>query len=318
MGKDQEAVPEKCMHSRSIWNWSGFESLFRMRSSRRAFRTNQVKGVIDRMNYLIRKHLSAGRRVQFGEFGNFRYGVGSIKRRRTKISVRDDQDSAYRVQPGSLLRKQNRMQLNDILRLSDYRFIGVGRDDGKDAGEHCAIFYRSDRFKVLDQGDFWLSEHPEKPGRGWDGTCCNRICTWGKFEDLKNHKQFYFFNVHYEYEGDVARRESSNLMISRIKSIAGNQPVFLTGDFNAFPTEEPIRILNDSGFLNDSYKITKEAPFGPVCTYHGYDSTIKTEERLDYIWVTDSIQIDKYGVLTNTLYGHTPSDHFPVMVVAEF
>ena len=209
-------------------------------------------------------------------------------------------------------------QLNDILRLSDYRFIGVGRDDGKDAGEHCAIFYRSDRFKVLDQGDFWLSEHPEKPGRGWDGTCCNRICTWGKFEDLKNHKQFYFFNVHYEYEGDVARRESSNLMISRIKSIAGNQPVFLTGDFNAFPTEEPIRILNDSGFLNDSYKITKEAPFGPVCTYHGYDSTIKTEERLDYIWVTDSIQIDKYGVLTNTLDGHTPSDHFPVMVVAEF
>ena len=209
-------------------------------------------------------------------------------------------------------------QLNDILRLSDYRFIGVGRDDGKDAGEHCAIFYRSDRFKVLDQGDFWLSEHPEKPGRGWDGTCCNRICTWGKFEDLKNHKQFYFFNVHYEYEGDVARRESSNLMISRIKSIAGNQPVFLTGDFNAFPTEEPIRILNDSGFLNDSYKITKEAPFGPVCTYHGYDSTIKTEERLDYIWVTDSIQIDKYGVLTNTLYGHTPSDHFPVSVVAEF
>ena len=209
-------------------------------------------------------------------------------------------------------------QLNDILRLSDYRFIGVGRDDGKDAGEHCAIFYRSDRFKVLDQGDFWLSEHPEKPGRGWDGTCCNRICTWGKFEDLKNHKQFYFFIVHYEYEGDVARRESSNLMISRIKSIAGNQPVFLTGDFNAFPTEEPIRILNDSGFLNDSYKITKEAPFGPVCTYHGYDSTIKTEERLDYIWVTDSIQIDKYGVLTNTLYGHTPSDHFPVMVVAEF
>ena len=209
-------------------------------------------------------------------------------------------------------------QLNDILRLSDYRFIGVGRDDGKDAGEHCAIFYRSDRFKVLDQGDFWLSEHPEKPGRGWDGTCCNRICTWGKFEDLKNHKQFYFFNVHYEYEGDVARRESSNLMISRIKSIAGNQPVFLTGDFNAFPTEEPIRILNDSGFLNDSYKITKEAPFGPVCTYHGYDSTIKTEERLDYIWVTDSIQIDKYGVLTNTLYGHTPSDHFPLMVVAEF
>lgn len=209
-------------------------------------------------------------------------------------------------------------QLNDILRLGSYRFIGAGRDDGKEAGEHCAIFYRTDRFKVLDQGNFWLSEHPEKPGRGWDGTCCNRICSWGKFEDLRSGKQFYFFNVHYEYEGDVARRESSRLMISRIKSIAGDSPVFLTGDFNAMPTEEPIRILYDSGLLHDSYQITKEAPFGPICTYHGYDSTVNTKDRLDYIWVTDGIEIDKYGVLTNTLYGRSPSDHFPVMVVAEF
>lgn len=209
-------------------------------------------------------------------------------------------------------------QLNDVLELGVYRFIGAGRDDGKEAGEHSAIFYRTDRFKVLDQGNFWLSETPEKPGLGWDATCCNRICSWGKFEDKKSGKQFYFFNVHFDHEGVVARRESAHLMIDRIRRIAGGLPVFLTGDFNAFPTDEPIRILDGNGFLHDAYKISREKPFGPVCTYHGYDSTVKTDERIDYVWVTGNIRIDKYGVLTNTLYGRTPSDHFPVLVVAEF
>lgn len=209
-------------------------------------------------------------------------------------------------------------QLDGILELGTYRFIGAGRDDGEQAGEHSAIFYRTDRFKVLDEGNFWLSETPEKPGLGWDATCCNRICSWGKFEDVKSGKQFYFFNVHFDHEGVVARRESAHLMIDRIRRIAGDQPVFLTGDFNASPTDEPIRILDGSGFLRDAYKISKEPPFGPVCTYHGYDSGVKTDERIDYVWVTQNIRIDKYGVLTNTLYGRTPSDHFPVLVIAEF
>lgn len=209
-------------------------------------------------------------------------------------------------------------QLDGILELGTYRFIGAGRDDGKEAGEHAAIFYRADRFNLLEEGNFWLSETPEKPGLGWDATCCNRICSWGKFEDIRSGKQFFFFNVHFDHEGVVARRESSRLIIDRIRRIAGNQPVFLTGDFNAFPTDEPIRILRESGFLRDAYQITGEPPFGPVCTYHGYDSTVKTDERIDYVWVTESIRVAKYGVLTNTLYGRTPSDHFPVMVIAEF
>lgn len=209
-------------------------------------------------------------------------------------------------------------QLDGILELGTYRYIGAGRDDGQQAGEHSAIFYRADRFDVLEEGNFWLSETPEKPGLGWDATCCNRICSWGKFEDRKSGKQFYFFNVHFDHEGVVARRESARLMIDRIRRIAGDRPVFLTGDFNANPTDEPIRILEESGLLKDAYKITEQPPFGPVCTYHGYDSTVNTEERIDYVWVTKTIRIDKYRVLTHTLYGRTPSDHFPVLVVAEF
>ena len=74
LGKDQEAVPEKVYAQPVYMELVSFESLLD-EIVEAGIPTNQVKGVIDRMNYLIRKHLSAGRRVQFGEFGNFRYGV---------------------------------------------------------------------------------------------------------------------------------------------------------------------------------------------------------------------------------------------------
>ena len=78
-------------------------------------------------------------------------------------------------------------QLADLSNaLPAYARIGVGRTDGKDGGEFSAIFYKKDRFKLLKNGDFWLSHTPEKPSLGWDATCCNRICSWGLFRDRAN------------------------------------------------------------------------------------------------------------------------------------
>ena len=82
-------------------------------------------------------------------------------------------------------------QMNGISEMEAYARTGHGRDDGKEAGEHSAIFYKKDRFKLIESGDFWLSETPEKPGKGWDAKCCNRICSWGKFQDIQTKKIFY-------------------------------------------------------------------------------------------------------------------------------
>lgn len=112
--------------------------------------------------------------------------------------------------------------LDGIAELDGYAYIGAGRDDGEDAGEHSAIFYKTSRFDLLDKGNFWFSETPDVPGKGWDATCCNRICSWGKFRDKESGKVFYFFNSHYDHQGKVARRESSKLLIARIKQIARN------------------------------------------------------------------------------------------------
>lgn len=117
-------------------------------------------------------------------------------------------------------------QLDGILELGNYAYVGGGRDDGKDAGEHSAIFYKKDRFDVLKNGDFWFAENPDVPGKGWDATCCNRICSWAKFKDKDTGKEFFVFNSHYDHEGREARRNSSILLLKKIEEIAGDNIVF--------------------------------------------------------------------------------------------
>jgi len=209
-------------------------------------------------------------------------------------------------------------QLDDICAAGDYVYTGHGRDDGEDAGEHSAIIYKKDRFDLLEKGDFWYSETPDVPGKGWDATCCNRICSWGKFRDKVSGKEFYFFNSHYDHQGKVARRESSKLLLSRIKSIAKGYPAFSTGDYNATPDDEPMQYLLNDGLLRDSYIITKQPPYGTEGTFSGYRLDAKLDHRIDFILVTEDVTILKYGVLNECPYNKFPSDHFPVLVVAEF
>jgi len=203
-----------------------------------------------------------------------------------------------------------RGQLNDIAELSDYAFVGRGRDDGREAGEHSAIFYRKSRLQLLQTGDFWLSETPDRPGKGWDATCCNRICTWAKFRDVLNKQDFYFFNVHFDHEGVVARRESGKLMVQKIKEIAGNNLVICTGDFNSTPDTEQIKTMQ--GPLRDARAITATPAYGPVGTFQGFDLAAPLADRIDYIFVSPGSTVLTYAVLTDSLRGRYPSDHFPV------
>ena len=159
------------------------------------------------------------------------------------------------------------VQLQDMQKaLNGYDYIGIGRDDGQHGGEHEAIFYKIDKLQLLDHGDFWLSETPDKPGLGWDAVCI-RICTWGKFavkEKEQRHglfnrrkaaagKVFYFFNLHMDHVGVVARREAAKLVVAKVREIAQGAPVFVTGDFNVDQNDEIYTIFTKSGLLKDSY-----------------------------------------------------------------
>ena len=229
-------------------------------------------------------------------------------------------------------------QLQDMLRgLDGYDYIGVGRDDGKQAGEYAAIFYKKNRVRLLSQGNFWLSETPERPGLGWDAACI-RICTWGKFKNLRTKKKFYYFNLHMDHVGIQARREAAKLVVARIKEIAKGAPVVLTGDFNVDQYDEIYRIFTDSGVLKDSY-VSARLRFAENGTFNSFKSDLFTKSRIDHIFVSPQTRVEAYGVFTDSYWTpdtaaspsqkasdapqeisfqryqrRLPSDHYPVFV----
>lgn len=207
-------------------------------------------------------------------------------------------------------------QLHDFQRLLDnYSSIGVGRDDGKEAGEYAAIFYKNDRVKLLDSGNFWLNETPDVPKLGWDAACI-RICTWGKFKDLRTKKKFYFFNLHMDHVGVVARREAAKLVVSRIKEMAQDAPVVLTGDFNVDQTDEIYGIFIHSGILKDSYENAR-IRFAENGTFNSFKVETKTDSRIDHVFVSPSFKVEAYGLRTDSYWAkgrRNLSDHYPVFV----
>ena len=231
-------------------------------------------------------------------------------------------------------------QLTDMLACLDgYEYIGVGRDDGQRQGEYAAIFYKTDRLRILDQGNFWLSETPERPGLGWDAACV-RICTWGRFAALTatDDESFYFFNLHMDHVGVTARREAAKLVVGKIREIAGSFPVILTGDFNVDQNDEIYSIFVNSHLLADSYLLARQR-FAENGTFNSFDADLFTASRIDHIFVSPETRVDAYGVLTNGYWmpevgsdggikgddapkeisfsrytRRQPSDHYPVFV----
>ena len=205
-------------------------------------------------------------------------------------------------------------QVTDIASaLPEYSYVGIGRD-GIGKGESSNIFFKKDRFKMVQENTFWLSETPEKMSKGWDAAL-NRVCTYALLKDKKTKKAFWIFNAHFDHIGELARTNSIQLIQSKIKSLnTKNYPVFLMGDFNSEPSEE--RIVNLSKQMDDSYDITKQKPFGPAGTFNAFQYFEPVTKRIDYIFLSKNnpFKVLKYAVLTDSKNLKFPSDHFPVLV----
>lgn len=209
-------------------------------------------------------------------------------------------------------------QLTDIQQtLPEFDFYGAGRDDGQHKGEHSAIFYRKGRFTLLNKGDFWLSETPDQPSKGWDGKCCNRICSWVQLEDKLTGKRFYFFNAHFNHEGKTARLESSKLVLQRIQSICGSDPFVFSGDLNCNQQSEPYQQIINSGILADSFR-KMNFPYATNGSFNGFGRTITSTEVIDHIFVSEHFLVNRWGILSDSYRGRFPSDHFPIQVDLQF
>ena len=204
--------------------------------------------------------------------------------------------------------------------LPGYAAIGVGRDDGKTLGEYSPLFYRADKFEVLDSNTFWLSQYPDSVGlKGWDAAC-TRIATWAKFRDKATGKIFMAVNTHFDHVGTEARKNSALLIIRKIKEIVGNKPAILTGDFNISDKWDAYKTLTTNDFvLKDSYKIADKV-IGVSYTFHDFGRIPEGKrEKIDFIFVTPQIKVLQADIpaCSNDSIGYL-SDHSPQIAVLKF
>lgn len=210
------------------------------------------------------------------------------------------------------------LQIEDLRELlPEYDWVGVGRDDGREAGEFCPIFFRKDRFRLLGSSTFWLSEEPAVPGvLGWDAAC-PRIVTWARFRDLWTGHNLWVFNTHFDHVGELARRESSALVLTAMRTMAGREAVALIGDFN-FTRESPAyqALVDDEEgriFLRDARDISDRPPFGPASSFNGFRTEVRDGLPIDHIFVGPGISVPRAGILPGYWDGRFVSDHNPVL-----
>lgn len=208
-------------------------------------------------------------------------------------------------------------QVKDLKKnLKEYKYIGVGRDDGKKGGEFSPIFYRKSQFKLLKSGTFWLAPDPEQVGaKGWDAAL-PRIVTWAKFEIIGTGKIFYHFNTHFDHQGQEARYQSALLLSGHFRKLPAKPHIILTGDFNEEPNGPVYLTLTYNGdysFMKDA-RLSANSRLGPQSTFYGFEMGKSKGTLIDYIFLRRFRKVFIYKVLDNNSNGFYPSDHLPVMV----
>lgn len=192
--------------------------------------------------------------------------------------------------------------------MDDYEVIGTGRDDGAFGGEMMAVMYLKKRFELINTDNFWLSETPERVSKGWDGAC-NRMVTWLQLRDKRTDKEIFFFNTHLDHIGPEARLGGSQLIVNKIKEIAGDNIVFLTGDFNAGPDDGVLAPITTTYLsARDTAPETDHSP-----TFNDWGKS-NYPQPIDHIYYQHAEPV-VFKVITDGYGSQYISDHYPVKAV---
>lgn len=220
-----------------------------------------------------------------------------------------------------------RFQLDEVGRVfPSYAEIGVGRDDGKTAGEYSAILYRRDRLDVMASGTFWFSDTPDVPGSMHWGNRITRICTWARMRDRTTGGTFFVYNVHLDHESQPSRERSASLLARRIADRETRDPVIVAGDFNAGESNPAVRFFSGAPIPDSVAHLAGRLPEGVrfvdsfrvlhpeariVGTFNGFRGDT-TGEKIDYVFVSPEWQVIEASIDRTGREGRYPSDHFPV------
>lgn len=223
------------------------------------------------------------------------------------------------------LQEALRFQIDEILAtFSEYRLLGVGRDDGREKGEYAAVLYRASRFRVGDSGTFWFSDRPDEPGSVSWGNTIPRICTWAQLRD-SDGRTVAVFNVHLDHRSQPSRQRSVQTLAARLAEEPDDRPVIVMGDFNAGEDNPAIAYL--LGRAASAVSDGPEAPPSPtlvdtfrvrhpsateVGTFTGFELGRTAGPKIDHIFVDPRIEVLEAAIVRTRRDDRYPSDHFPV------
>jgi endonuclease/exonuclease/phosphatase family metal-dependent hydrolase len=260
---------------------------------------------------------------------NIRYGTASDGRN-SWSNRRDAAMEVIRRNNPDIIGLQEALgfQLDQLVTgLGGYVRIGAGRDDGKEAGEHAAILFRSERFALVKSGTFWLSKTPDVPGsRSW-GSHSPRICTWAKLHDRKTGRGILCYNVHLDPLWPQAREKGIALVVRHIASQDGALPVVITGDFNSGERSRAIRLLkgecrdNDCPalpmhFFTDTFRTVH--PLARQVGTFNFFYGINAGPKIDFILSSPGIDVCDARIVRDVINDHYPSDHYPVFARVQY
>ena len=199
--------------------------------------------------------------------------------------------------------------------LEAYASVGEHRDEDPES-EYSAIFYLKDKFNLLDSGTIWLSDTPEVKYTKYEESGCTRIATWVVLENKETSEVFAHINTHLDHISDNARVMQVKVLSKKIAELQeAGYPIVCTGDFNAQPSTTVYATVIES--LTDSKIIATNSDDG--ITAHGYG---KNEDYsagpIDYVFVSDEVEVDTYKIIRNTAKNMYPSDHYPVVADVRF
>ncbi len=195
--------------------------------------------------------------------------------------------------------------------LKEYDSVITYRDNAF-LSEGCPVFYRADKYTLIDKGSFWLSETPEEMSKDW-GSACYRVCSYVILETIDSKTSFVVFNTHLDHISDEARINGIKVILDKIKEFGG-LPSMIMGDFNAGENSETYKSATEN-FLDAKYQ-TDNTVSG--CTYQNFGRALD-RENIDYLMISKTgFTVNSYKVVTTTYDGVYPSDHFPISISLQF
>jgi endonuclease/exonuclease/phosphatase family metal-dependent hydrolase len=248
---------------------------------------------------------------------NLRYANNGDKESRNWTHRRDSAAAIIKGHQAEVagLQEALRGMLDDLAaRLPQYAEIGVGRDDGKTAGEYSAVLYRKDLLDVTASGTFWFSDTPDQPGSKSWGNTIPRICTWASFRRKSDGLCFDFFNAHFDHQSQPSREKSTAALLERIKS--RKQPVFISGDLNAGEDNPAVTAFKSSGFIDTWRVFHPDVPTADSSTFHNFTGSAKGS-KIDYIFAPHGWKVVNAAIIRTPSADGWPSDHFPIHAVIE-